>query len=78
MRLLRNSFQYAVRQDWDKIAQALKPASAARDENVVAERFGEAQDTWGKTYSAIIQLREKAWAEFMPFLTFDVEIRTDE
>jgi putative transposase len=74
--LLRNSFRYAARQDWDKIAKALKPVYTAPNESAAAERFGEFQDAWGKKYPAIIRLWENAWAEFVPFLSFDVEIRT--
>jgi len=74
--LLRNSFRYAARQDWDKIAKALKPVYTAPNENAAAERFSEFQDAWGKKYPAIINLWENAWSEFVPFLSFDVEIRT--
>ena len=34
--------------------------------------FGE---KWEQRYPAIIKLWENAWAEFVPFLSFDVEIR---
>jgi putative transposase len=74
--LLRNSFRYAARQDWDKIAKALKPVYKAPSESAAAERFGEFQDAWGRKYPAVIRLWENAWAEFVPFLSFDVEIRT--
>jgi len=74
--LLRNSFRYASRADWDKIAKALKPVYTAPSESAAAERFGEFQDAWGKKYPAIVRLWENAWAEFVPFLSFDVEIRT--
>jgi predicted helicase len=30
---------------------------------------------WGRKYPAVIKLWENAWAEFVPFLSFDVEIR---
>jgi putative transposase len=74
--LLRNSFRYASRADWDKIAKALKPVYTAPNESAAAERFSEFQDAWGKKYPAIIRLWESAWAEFVPFLSFDIEIRT--
>ena len=32
-------------------------------------------ETWGERYPAIVRLWENAWAEFVPFLSFDVEIR---
>jgi putative transposase len=73
--LLRNSFKYAARQDWDKIAKALKPVYTAPTEDAAAERFLEFAEAWGKKYPAIVRLWENAWAEFVPFLAFDVEIR---
>ncbi|WTW94950.1 IS256 family transposase [Streptomycetaceae bacterium NBC_01309] len=74
--LLRNSFRYAGRQDWDKIAKALRPVYQAPTEEAALERFVEFTDAWGKKYPAIVRLWESAWAEFVPFLAFDAEIRT--
>lgn len=73
--LLRNSFRYAARQDWAKIAAALKPVYTASTEGAATERFLEFAETWGRKYPAIVRLWENAWAEFVPFLAFDVEIR---
>ena len=73
--LLRNSFRYAARQDWDKIAKALKPIYTAATEEAALERFAGFADTWGKKYPAIVRLWENAWEEFTPFLRFDAEIR---
>ena len=73
--LLRNSFRYAARQDWEKIAKALKPVYTAPTEDAALERFLEFTETWGRKYPAIVRLWESAWAEFVPFLQFDVEIR---
>lgn len=73
--LLRASFRYAARQDWDALARALRPVYTAPTEAAALERFLEFQEAWGRKYPAIIKLWESAWAEFVPFLTFDVEIR---
>lgn len=73
--LLRNSFRYAARHNWDKIAKVLKPVHTAATEDAALERFAEFADTWGKKYPAIVRLRENAWEEFTPFLRFDTEIR---
>ncbi|MEU6547932.1 IS256 family transposase [Streptomyces sp. NPDC046859] len=73
--LLRNSFRYAARQDWDKIARVLKPVYTAPAEEAALERFAEFADAWGKKYPAIVRLWENAWEEFTPFLRFDTEIR---
>jgi transposase-like protein len=73
--LIRASFRYAARQDWDKVAKALKPVYTAPTEEAALERFVEFAEAWGRKYPAIVRLWENAWAEFVPFLSFDVEVR---
>jgi putative transposase len=73
--LLRNSFRYAGRQHWAAIAKALKPVYTAPTEAAARERFAEFTEAWGSRYPAIVRLWDNAWAEFVPFLAFDVEIR---
>jgi putative transposase len=73
--LLRNSFRYAGRQHWDAIARALRPVYTAPTEAAAKERFAEFVEAWGARYPAIIRLWDNAWAEFVPFLAFDPEIR---
>ncbi|WP_405763671.1 IS256 family transposase [Streptomyces sp. NBC_00045] len=73
--LLRASFRYAARQDWDKISKALKPVYTAPTEDAATERFLEFQEECGHKYPAIVRLWENTWAEFVPFLQFDTEIR---
>jgi putative transposase len=73
--LLRNSFRYAGRQHFDAIAKALRPIYTAPTEAAAMERFLEFCETWGARYPAIVRLWENAWAEFVPFLSFDTEIR---
>jgi transposase-like protein len=74
--LLRNSFRYASRRDWDAIAKALRPVYTAPSEAAALDAFAEFGGTWEAKYPAIIKLWENAWAEFVPFLGFDKEIRT--
>jgi putative transposase len=73
--LLRNSFRYAGRQHYDAIAKALRPVYTAPTEAAATERFLEFAQAWGEKYPAIVKLWENAWAEFVPFLAFDPEIR---
>ncbi len=73
--LLRASFRYAARQHWDAIAKALRPVYTAPTEAAALERFTEFAEAWGGRYPAIVKLWQDAWAEFVPFLSFDVEIR---
>jgi putative transposase len=74
--LLRNSFRYASRRDWAAIARDLKPVYTAASEAEALERFAEFSGAWEATYPAIVRLWEHAWAEFVPFLAFDPQIRT--
>ena len=74
--LLRNSFRYASKKDWSAIAKDLKPVYTAASESDALDRFVEFSETWEKRYPAIIRLWTNAWAEFVPFLQFDREIRT--
>jgi putative transposase len=74
--LLRNSFRYASRRDWPTLAKDLKPIYTAPTEAAALERLAEFAAKWEARYPAIIKLWESAWAEFVPFLGFDPEIRT--
>jgi putative transposase len=74
--LLRNSFRYASRRDWEAIAKALRPVYTAVSEAAALDAFAEFGGTWEAKYPAIVRLWENAWAEFVPFLGFDKEIRT--
>nr|WP_207394100.1 transposase [Actinomadura formosensis] len=73
--LLRDSFRYAARQDWDKIARALKPVYTAPTEAAAEARFTEFEAEWGDRYPAIVRLWREAWPTFIPFLAFPAEIR---
>jgi len=74
--LLRNSFRYASRKDWAGIARDLRKVYTAATEAAALERFCEFSEAWGQRYPAIVRLWENAWAEFVPFLSFDPEIRS--
>jgi putative transposase len=74
--LLRNSFKYASKKDWAQVAKDLKPVYTAVSEAAALDAFAEFSGKWEKRYPAIIRLWENAWAEFVPFLRFDNEIRT--
>lgn len=75
LHLIRNTFRYASRRDWEAIARDLRPVYTAAGEQAAATRFEEFTDTWGAHYPAIIRLWRQAWSEFVPFLDYDVEIR---
>jgi putative transposase len=74
--LLRNSFRYASRRDWAQLAKDLRPVYTAPTEAAALEALAAFAAAWEARYPAIIKLWEHAWAEFVPFLAFDLEIRT--
>jgi putative transposase len=74
--LLRNSFRYASRKDWAALARDLRLVYTAPTEAAALDRFVEFSEVWEGRYPAIIKLWESAWAEFVPFLAFDPEIRS--
>jgi putative transposase len=46
------------------------------DTQAALDRFAEFSEKWETRYPAIVRLWTSAWAEFVPFLQFDTEIRT--
>jgi putative transposase len=73
--LVRNSLRYASKADWSKITAGLKPIYTAPTVAAAEARFAEFAQTWRGKYPAMIAMRERSWAEFVPFLDFPVEIR---
>ncbi len=73
--LIRASFRYAGRQHRDAIVRGLRPIYTAVSEAAAREAFTVFEAEWGERYPAIIKLWKDAWAEFVPFLEWNVEIR---
>jgi putative transposase len=74
--LIRNTFRLASKRDWDALKRAVKPIYTAVNATAARAVFDELAETWGPRYPAIIRLWDNAWAEFTPFLDYDLEIRT--
>jgi transposase-like protein len=75
LHLIRNTFRYASKADWEKLAKDLRPVYTAPSATAAASRFDELTETWGAKYPAVIALWRSAWEEFIPFLDYDIEIR---
>ncbi len=73
--LIRNTFRFASKADWEKLARDLRPVYTAVSEADAKERFSEFTETWGGKYPAIVRLWENAWSEFAPFLDYSPVIR---
>ncbi len=75
LHLIRNTFRFAARQHWDAMARRLRPVYTAINEDDARARLAEFYDEWAERYPAIRTLWDGAWAEFMPFLDYPVEVR---
>jgi transposase-like protein len=73
--LIRNTFRLTSRKYWDEIKRDIKPIYTAVNAAAARTAFDELADKWGQRYPAVIRLWDNAWAEFIPFLDYDVEIR---
>lgn len=73
--LIRNTFRYAARQDWEAMAKDLRPIYTAINAETAALRLEDFAEKWNGKYPAAVKLWRNAWNEFIPFLDYDVEIR---
>ncbi len=73
---IRNTFRLTSRKYWDEIKRDVKPIYTAVNATAARAAFDDLADKWGKRYPAVVRLWDNAWAEFIPFLDYDVEIRT--
>ena len=74
--LIRNTFRLASKRDWDALKRDVKPIYTAVNAAAARAALDELTENWGSRYGAIIRLWENAWEEFIPFLDYDIEIRT--
>jgi putative transposase len=74
--LIRNTFRLASKRDWDALRRDVKPIYTAVSADAARAALDQLATTWGSRYGAIIRLWENAWEQFIPFLDYDVEIRT--
>jgi transposase-like protein len=55
LHLIRNTFRYASRADWDELACDLRPVYTAATGQAAKDRFGELAGKWGERYHATIE-----------------------
>jgi putative transposase len=74
--LIRGTFRYASRKYWDALAKDLRPIYQAVNADAAAAALDDLEQKWGQRYPVIIRLWRNTWTEFIPFLDYDLEIRT--
>jgi putative transposase len=74
--LIRNTFRLTSKRDWDAMKRDVKLIYTAVSAAAARAALDELTEKWGKQYGAVIRLWENAWEQFIPFLDYDLEIRT--
>ncbi len=74
--LIRNTFRLASKKDWDALRRDVKPIYTAVNATAARAALDDLTERWGAKYGAIVRLWNNAWEEFIPFLDYDVEIRS--
>jgi transposase-like protein len=74
--LIRNTFRLASKRDWDALKRDIKPVYTAVSAAAARDAMDQVTEAWGSRYPAIIRLWDNAWEQFIPFLDYDIEIRT--
>jgi transposase-like protein len=75
LHLIRGTFRFAGRQHWDAMARDLRPVYNAVNEADAKEHLHDFFEHWADRYPAARQLWENAWADFVPFLDYPVDVR---
>jgi len=73
--LLRASMRYASYTDRKKMAAALRPIYTAATEDAAKLALEDFRAEWKAKSPGAVAVWDRAWAEFVPFLAFPVEIR---
>ena len=73
--LVRNSFRYSSRHDWQKVSTGLRLIYTAPTVAEAETRFADFADRWDSKYPAMVAMWRRSWNEFVPFLDFPPEIR---
>jgi putative transposase len=74
--LVRSSLRYTSKKHWGQVCRELREIYTAPTLEAAEARFAEFAERWRQQYPAMIATWDAAWAEFVPFLDFPIELRT--
>lgn len=73
--LIRNSCKFVSRADRKAVCADLKAVYTAPTLDAAEARWLEFDEAWGSKYPAVIGVWERAWEQFIPFLSHPAELR---
>lgn len=73
--LIRNSLRYASKADWQDITRGLRKIYQAPSVEAAVVEFDTFASVWQPKYPAMIDMWQRMWDDFVPFLAFPVELR---
>jgi len=73
--LVRSALRYTSKKHWGQVCREMREIYTAPTVDAAEARFAEFAEQWAERYPAMIDTWRRAWAEFVPFLAFPVELR---
>lgn len=73
--MLRNSFKYVARKDYDKIASSFRKVYTAATEESARDALNSISVEWGKKYPYAISIWEANWEDICPYFQFNEDVR---
>lgn len=73
--MIRNSMHYAPRGHWEAVARDLKPVYTAVTAQAAQAALEAFAARWDEKYPAMSAVWRRRWEEFIPFLSYEMEIR---
>jgi transposase-like protein len=73
--LVRSCLRYTSKRDWGPVCRELRETYTAPTVEAAEALFATFVEHWQDRYPAMIAVWQRAWAEFVPFLEFPVELR---
>jgi putative transposase len=73
--LIRQSFKYVPRRQYDQVAKDLKSIYTATDVDAAAEALERFDQKWGKQLPPVIRAWQENWQYVIPFMAFPPDVR---
>jgi transposase-like protein len=73
--LVRNTLRYASQRYWPALTKEMRAIYTAPTLGAAESAFSEFAQKWGPMYPAMVEMWQRSWNEFIPFLEFPSEVR---